>query len=1042
MLRKNNKGLSLVELIVAVAILAIVSIGIMGFVSFSSRNYSQANKNVKLQYEQQMVVNNIRDIVLETSRGIAYDDTAHALTIFSDTASSSLAVGIDPATAPIIVSRIYFTAPATGEETGTLSLLTNTLAAADIDGKSYSDITISGTGDILTDTVKDFSADLSDVGKGKVTLHITFKVGEKEVEVHPEIALRNMIDIIGEDTKMDELYDKEVIEFSSVVSKVEISRDGKVFGQAKTDTVAMAGDSTTVDYDAIVTKKSYYKDEIDETVKWELDGVKAEGIGKCIILDEVTGRLTLKNDGDKTPLDYIEAGTFIIKAISNEDPTKIARLRIKVTTGGVYPVSVTFTETHEQDLVSAQVVYQFAHSITYTDKIKNSAGVEVNPLDGSEVFTKITYKVYESDRTTIAEIPKGAGFSTTTVDGVFRAVKSMEGKTYSIKVSVLQKDKNGDEVYAWLDLKIENVPDTAMEFTVPQMYTADEYRRADDNAVSVQWTNGVPTYGDGKTPYYYWYEWEIEPVDGWGNDDRNKFDGNAYFKHGNSLTNVGTSFTSSQTESRMALVYIEPRVDWAKTFTLRVNVRAKLAKSNKPVTEQYMVTKSGTPIFENDSTMNWTVGSIPSGSTVDVIGQSGDDYQVTYNGITGYVRRSEVTYNKSYNTRRSNVWLYTSWVRMVTANPNSSYDIRIDNSGTSINIVSNPYDRSENARVNYNGTEYYIRGNDYNIIETYTANSNLKMYRYAGDRNELIEFVPAGTELPYKGTDYWKTYTTEYNGQTGYIFRQYYSVEIKSRTIDVDDYYYKLPTNKDNLEDILTKDKSEAYVSSKLVTINPVTLKFTPAETTFLDNNKQGNDKTPYAYFDTRDTVYLGKGSYGRINNYNAGEAYKYYGVEKKNSSYYGYRLETTKDNIPYYRDYYKCFIPEFTGIRVDIMNYSEVLGNVRKNLNVNGSSISALQPYAYETVGGERMLKWQTLDGNWFDSGYIYNNSVDNKLYFYVKMTPYLWGQRFDPFPAGVRWMCVVEGKDSRNYVIANSVKGEDYYFNYKVKYELDTSK
>ena len=137
MIRKNNRGLSLVELIVAVAILAVVGVGIMGFVAFSSRNYTQANKNVKLQYEQQMTVNRIRDIVLETSRAIAYDDTTKALTVFSDTAGSSLAAeGVDAVANPIIVSRIYFTEPAEGEDAGKLFLLTKTLTSSEVDGRN------------------------------------------------------------------------------------------------------------------------------------------------------------------------------------------------------------------------------------------------------------------------------------------------------------------------------------------------------------------------------------------------------------------------------------------------------------------------------------------------------------------------------------------------------------------------------------------------------------------------------------------------------------------------------------------------------------------------------------------------------------------------------------------------------------------------------------------------------------------------------------------------------------------------------------------
>ncbi|MBR5360572.1 MAG: prepilin-type N-terminal cleavage/methylation domain-containing protein, partial [Lachnospiraceae bacterium] len=771
MIRKNNKGLSLVELIVAVAILAVVGVAIMGFVAFSSRNYTQANKNVKLQYEQQMTVNRIRDIVLETSRAIAYDDTTHALTVFSDTSGSSLAMdGVDADANPIIVSRIYFTEAAEGEDAGKLFLLTKTLTSSDIDGKKYSEIAITGTGDELTDTVKEFSADLSDVGNGKVTLHITFKVGEREVEVHPEITLRNKIDVLTDDSELDAIYEKEIIEFTSNVAKVEISRDGKLFGQAKTDTIEMAGDSTTVDYDAVVTKKAYYKGTIDTSVTWELENLK-EGYETCIVLDPVTGMLTLKNAGTKKPADYMNGDTFILKAISNEDPTKIARLRIKVGTNGVYPKTINYAETHKQDLLNAQLVYTFTHEIEYTSPIKNSEGTLVNPLTGNDVFTRIKYTVYDADKTTLATIPKGAGFSTTSTDGVFRVVKSMEEKTYNIKVSVLQKDKDGKEVFCWITLYIEkgSVPDGVTEITVPQLYTPDEYKRADYNAASVQWTHGVPFYKEGDTeiPYYYWYEWEIEPVDNWGDSSRNKFDGNVYLYSGG---NKGRSYTSYMTE-RMSLVYVEPRVDWSGTFTMKVSVRAKLSKYGNKIPSRTYKAKSNVKIYKYDAQDNEPIDGYALNSRTQVwttlaeyeeAKVNGTSLRVNWNYKDGYVNANDIDVSISAKNNSISVYTY-SWGgnAMNIANPNIYY---------------RGYARYQNYTVyalveNRNNTSRYKKGymkEDELNISFYT-NKSVTRYSKSGAVNEVILTTGnSDTDIEVLDTTGTK-HKIRINGQVGYI---------------------------------------------------------------------------------------------------------------------------------------------------------------------------------------------------------------------------------------------------------------------------------
>lgn len=60
----NNKGLSLVELIVAISLGVIVSVAIAGLMSFAIKMYRDGSANVSAQYELQTNVNQIMDTIM------------------------------------------------------------------------------------------------------------------------------------------------------------------------------------------------------------------------------------------------------------------------------------------------------------------------------------------------------------------------------------------------------------------------------------------------------------------------------------------------------------------------------------------------------------------------------------------------------------------------------------------------------------------------------------------------------------------------------------------------------------------------------------------------------------------------------------------------------------------------------------------------------------------------------------------------------------------------------------------------------------------
>ena len=75
-MKLNNKGVSLVELIVTIAILGIISVGVQGFTLVSAKINSNVNSNVKLQYESQMVMANVQKHIVNAGDKVSwYFDT-------------------------------------------------------------------------------------------------------------------------------------------------------------------------------------------------------------------------------------------------------------------------------------------------------------------------------------------------------------------------------------------------------------------------------------------------------------------------------------------------------------------------------------------------------------------------------------------------------------------------------------------------------------------------------------------------------------------------------------------------------------------------------------------------------------------------------------------------------------------------------------------------------------------------------------------------------------------------------------------------------
>ena len=72
MKKKNNRGFTLVELLVSLAILMVLSAAVLGFVSSASSSYSSIFSNVSLQFESQVVMAQVQEYLVDCNGGLCF----------------------------------------------------------------------------------------------------------------------------------------------------------------------------------------------------------------------------------------------------------------------------------------------------------------------------------------------------------------------------------------------------------------------------------------------------------------------------------------------------------------------------------------------------------------------------------------------------------------------------------------------------------------------------------------------------------------------------------------------------------------------------------------------------------------------------------------------------------------------------------------------------------------------------------------------------------------------------------------------------------
>jgi prepilin-type N-terminal cleavage/methylation domain-containing protein len=78
-MNNDNRGFTLVELIVSIAILGVIAVAAAGFLLAGTRSYTNVNYSVRLQYESQLAMRQIENQVINCNSGLAWDSNTSTL---------------------------------------------------------------------------------------------------------------------------------------------------------------------------------------------------------------------------------------------------------------------------------------------------------------------------------------------------------------------------------------------------------------------------------------------------------------------------------------------------------------------------------------------------------------------------------------------------------------------------------------------------------------------------------------------------------------------------------------------------------------------------------------------------------------------------------------------------------------------------------------------------------------------------------------------------------------------------------------------------
>ena len=174
----DNRGVTLMEMVVSVAIIGIFGAVVAGFVTSGANFYRKSADTVQVQSDMQNTMDTVENQIMNASEGIGYTDNGDARVLTTNrrtfVATGSMTPYTDVITWKAAEEKLYYARTSTD----------SSLAAAE---------------SVLAEHVTDFSVDMSQAkSEGVVRFSITINKRGKEETQACTVTLRNGLDIAGQ----------------------------------------------------------------------------------------------------------------------------------------------------------------------------------------------------------------------------------------------------------------------------------------------------------------------------------------------------------------------------------------------------------------------------------------------------------------------------------------------------------------------------------------------------------------------------------------------------------------------------------------------------------------------------------------------------------------------------------------------------------------------------------------------------------------------------------------------------------------------------